>query len=166
MNHNTHFTWDSVYYSNATMAHSQLLGEKTFLPDMTENDSVFYPKDSTSDLYYSYPRMTVKLNQAWGQQWVNDAFAGMTNSSGQPLAGLEPAQADSSVTSTIQLQRNFPGVYITTSNPMQIPGQGALWYMNPYAPVAGIVFYIRLIGRNRTWQAAHAQGISLQILVY
>jgi len=143
MDPHTHFTWDSAYYSNANIPHNTLLGEKTVLPGMGTIDTVFYPNRYTSASgtdslqYTSNPRLTIRLNQAWGQAWVNMAFSAMFGTG-----------EDTALQSTINLQRNFPGVYVTVSNPMQFPGQGSLLYMNPYTSVAGIIFYCRLRGPN------------------
>jgi hypothetical protein len=132
----THFTADSAYYSSAVLPHKTLLGERNVFPQMLTNDSVRYPSNTVA--YVSNPRLTIPLNKAWGQQWLDAGLSTFSNL-------MSVSQNDTMVLSNAAFQRNFPGVYITASSPMQFPGQGGLWYMDPYTSVSGIIFYFRII---------------------
>ena len=125
-----HFATDSAYYSDPVIADSTLLGESTVSPNMSLTDNVYYPTYSSIPAYTFSPRITVRLNQAWGQKWLNQ---GLSNT------------GDSALMSNAVFQRNLPGIYVTTSNPLQFPGQGGLWYMNPYINASGIIFYFRIV---------------------
>jgi len=133
----THLS-DSAHYTSFVLPHKTLLGERNVFPQMLTNDSVRYP--STTVAYVSNPRLTVPLDTTWGRQWLT---AGLSE---YPVGG--GTKKDSIVLSNAALQRNFPGVYITAASPMQFPGQGGLWYMNPYTSVSGIIFYFRVINPN------------------
>ncbi|HSY77942.1 MAG TPA: DUF4270 family protein, partial [Bacteroidia bacterium] len=140
-----HFTLDSAYYSDANISHSTLLGESVVSPNMGLAVNVYYPLNSSTPLYSSSPRFTIRLNQAWGQSWLN--------------AALSPT-GDTALLSNAVFQRNFPGLYITTSNPLQFPGQGGLWYMDPTVSASGIIFYCRVINPTDTNYIVPAFGIN------
>jgi hypothetical protein len=137
----THFTYDSAYYSSLVLPHKTLLGERNVFPQILTNDSVRYPPNTVA--YVSNPRITVPLSKAWGLQWLRNGLSAYSN-----LSGGVPVTNDTMVLSNNALQRNFPGVYITAASPMQLPGQGGIWYMNPYTSVSGIIFYFRIINLN------------------
>jgi hypothetical protein len=148
MDTGSHFVADSAYYSDANLSHKIFLGEKTIIPQMTTPDSVCYPyyhyAPADSFQYASNPRLTVKLNYGWGLSWFDSAF-GVVSQNGKPFINTI---TQSLLSSSSEFQTHLRGIYITVSNPMQFPGQGALWYMNPYTSVAGVVFYCRVIGPN------------------
>ncbi len=140
----TRLVADSSYYNNAVLPYGTLLGEKNVVPQLLSSDTVRYPANTIA--YVSGPRFTIKLNKAWGQSWLDTALSTFSwNLNNHP-------QSDTMVLTSAALQRNFPGVYITTPNSMQFPGQGNLWYMDPYSGTAvnGIIFYIRVINPTDT----------------
>jgi len=142
----TRIVADSSYYNNAVLPYETLLGEKNVSPQLLSSDTVKYPASTIA--YVSGPRFTIKLNRAWGQSWLDTALSTFT----QFITQNHNPQADTMVLTSAALQRNFPGVYITTASSMQYPGQGNLWYMDPYLGTAvnGIIFYMRVINTSGT----------------
>ncbi len=130
---------DTSYYSNSVISHKVLLGQKTVTPELGQWDSVRYSNTRIEPCpIVFYPRFTVKLNQQWGQKWLDTALSGV----------VYPGAGDTIFQSIAGFIRNFPGVYVTSSSPLQYPGQGSLWYMNLFDHGAGIFFYCRIINQN------------------
>lgn len=131
---------DSAYYSNAIVPHSTTsLGSGVIIPNYTRIDT-----EPRYSLIFN-PRIRIKLNTAWGQHWLNVA---------------QDAVADSLLSSNTIFQRHFSGLYITTDNPSQFPGQGGIMYMNPFSGKAGVYFYYKVITNtsgtpDTAYKAAH-----------
>ncbi|HTA83370.1 MAG TPA: DUF4270 family protein [Bacteroidia bacterium] len=145
----THFVNDSAYYDDAVISHKNLLAEREVTPAFQTNDTAWYPSHPTKVLdYVSSPRMTIKLPLAWGKSWLDTALSQYPRLSPCNSTNIN---AVNMVSWDTVLERNFPGIYITTaSNTMQLPGQGGLWYINPYGGINGIVFYFRVINPAST----------------
>ncbi|HXB11682.1 MAG TPA: DUF4270 family protein, partial [Bacteroidia bacterium] len=132
---------DTSYYSSTVISHSTLLGERIITPDIKDWDSTrYFNYRKIPCPIYNYPRFKVRLNQQWGQKWVDTALSGVIYS----------GQYDTILLNQAAFTRNFPGVYVTTNSPMQYPGQGSLWFMNLYDAGAGVFFYCRIINSNGT----------------
>ena len=141
----THFTNDSAYYSTANIRYDNLLGQSTVFPDMANEATVYYPYlgYSNPSIGGPYPaRFSVKLNHNWGKSWLDTALSAYSKLS---KAG---GQWDTLVLKTAAFERNFPGLYITSANPAQFPGQGGLWYVDPFADGTNIMFYCRAISNT------------------
>ncbi len=133
---------DTSYYSSTVIPHSTLLGERIVTPNITEWDSTRYSNTRIEPCpIYNYPRFKVRLNQQWGQKWVDTALSGVINITGR---------GDSILLNQAFFIHDFPGIYITTNSPMQFPGQGSLWFMNLYDAGAGVFFYMKIINSNGT----------------
>ncbi len=134
---------DTAYYSGHNLSHGMLLGERVVTPDMTAWDSIRYPPSLPA--IPSIPRFTIKLPHWWGQKWMDTALNGVIPNS--PVMGQG---GDSIFLNEAAFIRNVPGIYITTSDPMQFPGQGSIWDINLYYWSSGIFFYCRIINSDNT----------------
>lgn len=122
---------DTTYYSNQVISHKTLLGEKVVKPNVVLWDTTKFGPDT----FTNYPRFRIKLNQQWGQKWLDTALSGVVYS----------GQGDSILLNEAAFIRHLPGLYITATSPMQLPGQGSIWYMNLYDAGSGVFFYMRII---------------------
>jgi len=134
---------DTTYYSNSVISHKTLLGQKVVTPNVTEWDSTHYFNTYQIPCpIYNYPRFKIKLNQQWGQKWVDTAFGGVGTQ-------WEPSgSGDTILLNQGAFIRHLKGLYITANSPMQFPGQGSIWFMNLYDAGAGVFFYMRIINRD------------------
>lgn len=119
-----------VYYSTDNLPHSSRhIGMTTITPDVSQLVTQFYPNKNTT---YSYsPLLRIKLNNSFGQYIMS--CANHPNDSSYYFSTGTPA---------IFLNL-LKGLYVSVSNPVLLPGQGGVLYINQSLAGAGLFFYYR-----------------------
>jgi len=108
-----------TYYSDTNVLHSvNHVGMATITPNPITSLAIWgYP--TVQDTNYSGPELRIKLNNSYGQYLLNENTA-------SPFS-----------------YASLRGLYITTANQVQLPGQGAILYLDPFAAGAGLIFYYK-----------------------
>jgi hypothetical protein len=106
-----------TYYSDTNISHGTAhIGSALITPDIRTSDTLRYGSFPPITLG---PRFRVKLNQSFGKYLINKYV--------QDGAG--------------NFLNYIKGIYMWTSVPALLPGQGGLWYVNP--PGGNIYFFYR-----------------------
>lgn len=125
------------YYSDTTIAHgSKHVGMETITPALYTIDSINYGPYPGLE---PSPELRIKLDSNFGAYIMN----------------ASSSYFQSAATFTTLLK----GLYVSVYNPVQLPGQGQILYLNPYQPgVAGLVFYYKIAGVEQEPQVFQIGG--------
>ena len=120
-------TTPKAYYSDTNISHgNNHLAVITTTPAPTDSARIKYSLFGSAINGTYYPQLRLKLPVACGQWLINqldgNSYYGQSSAAFQSL---------------------LKGFYITVSNPLQLPGQGAILYLNPFLPGAGLDFFYK-----------------------
>ncbi len=116
-----------AYYSDTNVSHgSNHLAVITTTPAPSDSARINYSLFGSAINGTYYPQLRLKLSTAFGQYLMN-----------QIDANSYYGQSSAAFASLLK------GFYITVSNPLQLPGQGAILYLNPFLSGAGLEFFYK-----------------------
>ena len=116
-----------AYYSDTNFSHgTNHLAVITTTPAPMDSARINYSFFGSAINGTYYPQLRLKLSNAFGQYLMNQL-------DGNSYYGQSSANFGSLL----------KGFYISVSNPLQLPGQGAILYINPFLPGAGLEFFYK-----------------------
>lgn len=107
------------YYSNDNIKYSTLIGKQTVTPN--PNSGTVTVEYYSGTVWHFDPQISVKLDPKWVQNNI-----------------VTPQAASISNQSFIQ---QIHGIYVTVNNPLQLPGQGGIMYIDPLGYGGGLFVY-------------------------
>jgi len=117
------------YYSDTNVSHgNNHIGITTIIPDPIDS---FHSKYGINNVTTYPPAIRIRLNRSFGEWLIKEDS--MSSSQSYFSTGYS-------------FQTLLEGFYISVSDPLQLPGQGGIMYVNPYTSGAGLVFYYRVGG--------------------
>jgi len=120
-----------AYYSDTNILHgNNHVGMATITPNPF--DSVYSRYGSNNIITYP-PAIRIRLNKSFGEWLIKEDSV--------------PSSYNAYFTTGTNFQTLLEGFYVSVSNPLQLPGQGAILYLSPYTAGAGLTFYIRVVSQ-------------------
>jgi len=116
---NQSLVYDSIYYSNQSFATKRtMIGSATIHPKPADSVTIGITKVA--------PHIRIRLPDSIGNNIINYLY-------------YHPGTVIDHPT----FQSIFPGLYITTMSPGQVPGTGSIIYLSLLNPIAGMTVYYR-----------------------